>query len=162
MKATDISSRMTGSALTINGAASVRHGITRTGDLARRLDSGRGRLGGRFVLALGKLRPIRSALAWCLLASAVVFSSACQQNLPMSVDEVWQRAGGDANMLAAVVNEAKTQELKDLYGAFEQAGQVRIPGARMWADYAEKAQQIERDYRKLRDKVFDDFKNRSN
>ena len=32
----------------------------------------------------------------------------------------------------------------------------------MWAAYAEKAQKIQDDHDKLRDKVFDDFKNRSN
>lgn len=79
----------------------------------------------------------------------------------MSVDEVWQQAGGDANKLGAVIDEARLQELKTLHATFEQERRGGVPSARMWFDYAEKAQNIESDYDKLRDKVFDDFKNRS-
>lgn len=108
------------------------------------------------------MRRIRSALTLCLLVSVVIFSFACQEDLPMSVDEVWQQAGGDANKLSVVISDTRLQALKDLHLAFEQERQGRIPDARMWFRYAEMAQKIEGDYEKLRDKVFDDFKSRSN
>lgn len=108
------------------------------------------------------MKRIVSALALCLLVSTVMFSLACQEKLPMSVDEVWEQAGGDANKLGAVMDRARLQDLRSLHDTFEQERQGKIPSARMWAAYAEKAQKIQDDHDKLRDKVFDDFKNRSN
>ena len=60
------------------------------------------------------------------------------------------------------MDRARLQDLRDLHNTFEQERQGMIPSPRMWAAYAEKAQKIEHDYDGLRDKVFDDFKNRSN
>ena len=108
-----------------------------------------------------KLKRILSALALCLLVSTLMFSLACQEKLPMSVNQVWEQAGGDANKLDEVMDRARVQELKGLHDTFEQERQGRIPSARMWAAYAKKAQEIKQDYDKLRDRVFDDFKNRS-
>ena len=80
----------------------------------------------------------------------------------MTVDEVWEQAGGDANKLDAVMDRAKLEDLKDLHDGFEQQRQGKVPSARMWALYSARAQKIEDDYEKLRDRVFDDFKDRSN
>ncbi len=102
-----------------------------------------------------------SALALALFVSTVLFSLACQQKLPMSVDEVWEQAGGDANKLGEVMDRAKLEDLKDLHDRFEQERQGMVPSAQIWAVYNERAQKIEDDYDKLRDSVFDDFKDNS-
>ena len=119
-------------------------------------------MAGKSFRLLTNFRRIRSVVALCLLVSIVTFSFACQEKLPMSVEEVWRHAGGDANKLGEVINEGRQQELENLHRAFERETQGGVPGARMWFVYAEKAQKIESDYGKLKDEVFDDLKNRSN
>ena len=108
------------------------------------------------------LKRTLSGLALCLLVFAVMFGMACQEELPMSVDEVWERAGGDANKLDAVVDAGRLKDLKGLHDSFEQQRRGGVPSAGMWAVYADRAQEIEDGYDKLRDRVFDDFKERSN
>ena len=80
----------------------------------------------------------------------------------MSVDEVWEQAGGDANKLDAVMDTARLKDLRGLHDRFEQERQGGVPSTRMWAVYAERAQKIEDGYDKLRNRVFDDFKDRTN
>ena len=107
------------------------------------------------------MRRTLSTLVLSLLLPTVMFGLACQEKLPMSVDEVWEQAEGDANNLGAVIEREERKDLRDLYARFEQESQGKIPDARMWIVYAKRAQRIEDDYDKVRDKVFDDFKDRS-
>ena len=95
-----------------------------------------------------------------VLVLTMAIAIACGPRLPMSVEEVFNEAGNDANKLGEVVQRHRVAELAALHEQFETERKGGVYGARTWEAYARKAGEIEEGYDRLREAVLEEFENR--
>ena len=71
-----------------------------------------------------------------VLVLTMAIAIACGPRLPMSVEEVFNEAGNDANKLGEVVQRHRVAELAALHEQFETDRKGGVYGARTWEAYA--------------------------
>ena len=95
-----------------------------------------------------------------VLVLTMAIAMACGPRLPMSVEEVFNEAGNDANKLGEVVQEHRVAELAALHEQFETGRNGGVYRAGTWEAYAKMAREIEEDYDRLWEAVFKELENR--